>query len=304
MNILTTVINSALALKVVGTLSTLFKARFEEPLKAKGEISAAIIKENGRHELSLLQVENQAVEIAQLTGLQGIYQSNVQSIILKAIELANENNEIPSNDIADSSWILSFIDYAKNISDEQIQNLWSKILADEINSPGSFSLRTLELLKQISKSEAELFAEFCSYLLFIEGSSLYPCYFIDTYGSHQNRFITRVFNKKERILLAELGLVNFIEDIFFSFRYEQFHSIIYNDKKIGVIYKGKERRGAPEEIKTIICGHQLTRSGNELYKLCSKTFHHDFFENTKKILLSLEFEINENTPKTSMQVAI
>ena len=291
MDYLTTTAASAVAYKILNTLTNLFKTRFEAPLKAKAEAKAAVIKEEGQHELILLEHENKALEIAELSGFKGVYQTNVKSIIFKAIQLANEMNASPSEEAVDNGWILSFIDGAKNISDEHIQNLWSKILAGEINLPGSFSLRTLGLLTQISKKEADLFTEFCSYLIIIEGSATHPCYFTDTYGAHGNRFVTRIFSQQERILLSEIGLVNFEEDIFFSFKYEYSHSLLYNCKKLLVTYKGKEKRGAPEEIKTIICGYQLTRSGKELFNICSPTFHQDFFKNTKETLLSLGFEI-------------
>lgn len=295
MEILTTAAGGAAALKIINTLANLFKTRLEASLKASAESDAALIKEKGRHELILLQAENKALEIAKLSGLKGVYQTNVKSIIFKAIQLANEINANPSEETVDSGWILSFIDCAKNISNEEIQNLWSKILAGEINLPGSFSLRTLELLKQISKKEADLFAEFCSYLLVIEGSTTYPCYFTDTYGCPANRFVTRTFSQKERIFLSEIGLVNFEEDIFFSFKYGHAHSLLYNSKSLLITYKGEEKRGSPEEIKTIMCGYQLTRSGNELFNLCSPTFHQNFFENTKEVLLSLEFEISHTS---------
>lgn len=293
MSLITTIIESAATLKVVNTLAHLFKIRLEAPLNASAEASANLIKEKGRHELTQLQAKHTASEIAKSSGLQGVYQDNVKSIISKAIQLADEIKEIPSEEAADSGWVLSFIDCAKNISDVQMQEVWAKILAGEINLPGKFSLRTLELLKQISKKEADLFTEFCSYLLIIEEERIYPCYFIDTYGSHGNRFVTRKFDQQERIILSEMGLVNFEEDIFFNFKYAHSHSLKYNDKKILITYKGKEKRGEPEEIKTIICGYQLTRSGQELYNLCSPIFYENFFENTIKTLISLAFEVKE-----------
>ena len=43
--------------------------------------------------------------------------------------------------------------------------LWSKILAKEIESPSSFSMRTLETLRNLSAKEAELFQKIAPYIL-------------------------------------------------------------------------------------------------------------------------------------------
>ena len=40
------------------------------------------------------------------------------------------------------------------MSSEELQTLWGRVLAGEIKSPGTFSLRTLEFLKNTSHEEA------------------------------------------------------------------------------------------------------------------------------------------------------
>ena len=45
-------------------------------------------------------------------------------------------------------------DAAGTVSSEELQTLWGRALAGEIKSPGSFSLRTLEFMKNISQEEA------------------------------------------------------------------------------------------------------------------------------------------------------
>ncbi len=60
-------------------------------------------------------------------------------------------------------WFVRFFEEAGNISDEDIQKLWAKVLAGELEKPGSFSLRTLDVLRSLSKSEAEIFQKLASY---------------------------------------------------------------------------------------------------------------------------------------------
>jgi hypothetical protein len=45
----------------------------------------------------------------------------------------------------------------QDVSNEQMQKLWAKLLAGEITKPGSFSVRTLDVLKNLSPKEAAVF---------------------------------------------------------------------------------------------------------------------------------------------------
>ena len=59
------------------------------------------------------------------------------------------------------NWRRKFFLEAENVCEEDIQFLWGKVLAGEIAKPGSFSLRTLDVLKGLSRSEAEMFQRAC-----------------------------------------------------------------------------------------------------------------------------------------------
>ena len=86
-------------------------------------------------------------------------QHNLDEVITHAVEAlpASVNQEQP-----DADWTARFFNIASDVSDEQMQTLWGKILAGETAIPGTYSLRTLEVLRNITKSEAELFAQACS----------------------------------------------------------------------------------------------------------------------------------------------
>ena len=51
------------------------------------------------------------------------------------------------------------------MSSEELQTLWGRALAGEIKSPGSFSLRTLEFLKNISHEEALKIAKAATFVI-------------------------------------------------------------------------------------------------------------------------------------------
>ena len=57
----------------------------------------------------------------------------------------------------DFDWFFRFFEAASGISDEDMRELWAKVLAGEIERQGSFSLRTVEVLRNMTAREAEVF---------------------------------------------------------------------------------------------------------------------------------------------------
>ncbi len=78
-----------------------------------------------------------------------------KSIIFAEQELANDPQEPPDRNI-DDDWLYRWKDSASKVSADELQQLWGKLLAGELKSPGKYSLRTLEFLKNISQNEARL----------------------------------------------------------------------------------------------------------------------------------------------------
>ena len=80
--------------------------------------------------------------------------SNQSQIISKALEIITP--QANPQDV-DDDWISLFLEYAKLISDEEFQELWAQILAQECNYQHSISKRTLNLVRHISQTEALVF---------------------------------------------------------------------------------------------------------------------------------------------------
>ena len=68
-----------------------------------------------------------------------------------------------SSELPDDDWIARFFDYSKDVSDEHVQYLWGRILSREIQQPRTFSVRTLNFLRNLSRSEAELIEKLAPY---------------------------------------------------------------------------------------------------------------------------------------------
>lgn len=77
-------------------------------------------------------------------------EENIENILNIVAEILQDSKNV-SNESVDEDWLTRFFEIAKNISAEDMQFIWGKILAGEIVNPGSFSLRTLEVLRNISR---------------------------------------------------------------------------------------------------------------------------------------------------------
>ena len=88
--------------------------------------------------------------------------ANVRSVIEDAAaELGDK--EVPDHE-PDHDWTARFFESVQDISSEEMQRLWAKILSGEVQSPGGTSLRTLETLRNMSKIDAEIFSDACNFV--------------------------------------------------------------------------------------------------------------------------------------------
>lgn len=79
---------------------------------------------------------------------------NIAKAVVQAeMELKDDPHEPPTRSI-DEDWLFRWRENVGEISSEQLQSLWGKLLAGELKSPGSYSLRALEFLRNLSAAEA------------------------------------------------------------------------------------------------------------------------------------------------------
>ena len=83
-------------------------------------------------------------------------QLNIESITGFAAEELKSQESV-TNEQLDEDWTTRFFKIAEDISNQEMQALWGKILAGEIKQPRSFSLRTLELIRNLTREDANLF---------------------------------------------------------------------------------------------------------------------------------------------------
>lgn len=77
---------------------------------------------------------------------------------------ANNDEEQTIND----DWLNTFEEEARQISTEEMQTLFGRILAGEIRNPGSYSKRTVKILGDLDQNTAALFKKLCSICVVLE----------------------------------------------------------------------------------------------------------------------------------------
>lgn len=206
-------------------------------------------------------------------------QSNIEEITAKALPQVKDEAR-PEN--IEDDWITNFFDKGKLISDDEMQILWSKVLAGEANSPGTYSKRTVNFLGSLDKSDAFLFQSLCSFgwaignvvpLIYELGAEIYAKHDIN-FGSLKH--------------LDEIGLLSFDN----LGGYKRIHL----PKKIRVGYYGKsiEIEFENESDNELNIGKVLlSKIGQELAPICGSKPIPEFFD----------FTIEDWTIKKGMNVS-
>ncbi|WP_174405836.1 DUF2806 domain-containing protein [Desulfovibrio subterraneus] len=80
----------------------------------------------------------------------------------------HELESVPDDEISDrevgSDFFARWRREAKVIGESDLQFIWGKVLAEEIRSPDSISYRTLDVIKNLTKREAEVFHKASGYI--------------------------------------------------------------------------------------------------------------------------------------------
>ena len=129
----------------------------KELVKARETMNIAAESDAGRLEIS-------PGDIALSIEFQGRKQLANSAAVLEGAADALGDQLVDDHE-PDHDWTARFFDCVKDVSDEEMQNLWAKVLAGEVESAGRTSLRTLETLRNMTKRDAEMFKRICDFVL-------------------------------------------------------------------------------------------------------------------------------------------
>ena len=122
--------------------------------------------------------------------------ANKKHVVKRAVELlalpSSDTQTAPESDAAevDPDWLNYFDGYAEKATSENVRDLWARVLAGEIRSPGSFCRATLRLLAELDQQMASWFQQ-------------------ETEFRVQDKFILR----PENLSSEQLHRLNFLEQV-------------------------------------------------------------------------------------------
>ena len=123
---------------------------------AKAQAKADLIK--AQSEIQITDLHRRAMH--RFVEEEAQRQQNMERITEKALPQLEEKSD-PSQ--MEDDWVTNFFDKSRIVSDNEMQDIWAKVLAGEANAPGTYSKRTVNFLGDLDKTDAELFQNLCSF---------------------------------------------------------------------------------------------------------------------------------------------
>ena len=180
----------------VGAAETAVEARRIRDL-AQAEVDAEIARAKGEIQITGLRRRAERRAIEEMTT----HQENMESVLSKAIPQLEPDSR-PEE--VENDWYANFFSKCRITSDAEMQDLWARILAGQANNPGTFSRKTVNLMADLDKRDAELFANLCRFVWRI-GKSIMPLVF-DTKADIYNHYYINFGTIGH---LESLGLIHF-----------------------------------------------------------------------------------------------
>lgn len=210
-------------------------------------------------------------------------ENNIENV-LEAASKELPQVESVSDEPVDDDWITRFFTIVKDISNEEMQYVWGKILAGEIASPKSFSLKTLDTLRNISATDAQVFQKLIP-LIVRQGE----VHFI----SSENTLLTKYGSSfSDVLLLDECGLVNSSGMLSLNLQVSENEKQFIMGTECLIAIQGLKE----ETVKVRIGIHSLTKAGKELYRILAHSSNEQYMSDfTQQI-----FEKNKKNVKTSL----
>ena len=206
-------------------------------------------------------------------------QDNLEIITsIAAVELQQEDSVL--EETVDEDWITRFFDTAQDISNEEMQSLWGKILSGEIKRPGTYSLRTLDALRNITKEEADLFVKVSQYAIqLINTDAIIPDQFVG--NINEKAFISY----SDLFKLSELNFINITST--------KLENICKKGEKDGFIHSNKVLIITPkkEDHSSFISCYKYTPIGAELLNLIEIHFNDSLVQEFANLLKDDNLEI-------------
>ena len=212
-------------------------------------------------------------------------QNNIEAITRKALP---EVTEQAQPDQVEDDWITHFFDKCRLISDDEMQNLWARVLAGQANSPGKYSKITVEILSNLEKTDALLFSKLCSFGFDISG--VFPL----IYDVNHSIYTDHGINFMAISHLENLGLIHFDNLAGYVRKgLGQKGFVYYFDNKVWIEFQKPENN----ELQL---GHVLlTQTGQQLAPICGAQPRDGFVDYVKEKWKGLGYKTEPDAEKSA-----
>lgn len=128
-------------------------------------------------------------------------QFNIENVTAIAAEELKDEPPITDEPL-DEDWTTRFFRIVEDVSNEEMQALWGRILAGEIKQPNSYSLRTLDLIRNLSKTEAEVFMKVAKFAIMVNNQNF-------LFKGKNEKLLSEKYDisYSDTALLTEIGLI-------------------------------------------------------------------------------------------------
>jgi uncharacterized repeat protein (TIGR03899 family) len=194
---------------------------------------------------------------------------NLELILGRALDFCLDDGK---EEDLDPDWFFSFVKMAEEIYSPAMQELWGKIFAVETARPGSFSLKTLVTLKQLTQKDAQIFRHAVNLTSRRKGEST-PKLLI---GYYQKSSLWSFFSshKEHRLNLAEFGLgypdILSLMDLGLIHHSEIESGELPNEVSVEWRCAGQSLNLTAKRTGTTLVYYKFTSTGAELCKLVTR----------------------------------
>ena len=208
---------------------------------------------------------------------------NVSKALLSAEADLADDPQAPPDRTVDDDWLFRWRDAASVVSSKELQTLWGRVLAGEIKSPGSFSLRTLEFLKNISHEEALKIAKLAPFVL----SNGY----IFKFKSDEKRLDSKGITFGFLLDLQNLGITCGVDTAgllrtIINNNPNRFNELIISHDRVLVV----TNEDASKQLKLSVYG--LTSLGQQIFKLGSFKSHEIYLRSVGQAICKQGFNVS------------
>ena len=211
---------------------------------ADAEAYATVRKIDAENAATLIRLQGEEQVANYMLAREKRKLNNVQNVIEQAQQHLVEGEQV-SDEPVNSDWINRFFTIVEDVSDAEMQQLWARILAGEVKKPKSYSLRTLEVLRNMSKEEAEQITKASQYVLY--GGIICS----EDFG----------INFDSQSFLDEMGLICGEELIrTYTIHTDDYTHIVIDNNRVLRLF-------AQKEIKVKLRHYTLTKAGKEIFTL-------------------------------------